>query len=84
MTIFICILGLDRHLKIDWKHPMLPRIGEHIFAPDFTPDDVYIEDDVLIVEDIQWGNINNEICPVLFLNYDNPDFKRDYKIFGLN
>lgn len=84
MTIFICILGLDRHLKTEWKYPVLPRIGEHIFAPDFIPDDLYIEDDVLIVEDIQWGNINNEICPVLFLNYDNSDFKRDYKIFGLN
>lgn len=71
MTIYFCVLG-SKTTQLNWDNPFLPRIGEHIFLPDFIEDGAF-NDDTAIIEDIQWSVINDEICPVFFLSFDNKD-----------
>ncbi|MEI7486718.1 MAG: hypothetical protein WCJ72_04815 [Chryseobacterium sp.] len=83
MDIYIHIKG-NNPIRIAWTCSFLPRIGEHLFINDFCSDAIVLED-TLIVEDIQWHNIEKEICASLFMGYDpieNDD--RDLKSVNLN
>ena len=71
-------------MRIAWICPFLPRIGEHLYIADFYPNSDILED-ILIVQDIQWHIVNDEICASIFMGYDpieNDD--RDIKSINLN
>lgn len=83
MDIYIHIKG-NAPKRIAWECPFLPRIGEHLFIPDFYPNANILED-TLIVEDIQWHVLNNDICASLFMGYDPIESDdRDIRSMNLN
>lgn len=84
MTVFLCVLGAETK-RFEWNLPFLPRIGEHLFITDFIPDidPAKVSDDVLKVVDIQWIELNEEICATLFLGDDDSEIP-DIRSFRLN
>ena len=65
MDIYIYIKA-NNPIRIAWMCPFLPRIGEHLFIDDFYPDADILKD-TLVVQDIQWHILNDEICAFLFM-----------------
>lgn len=83
MDIYVHIKG-NSPIRIAWPVPYLPRIGEHLFIPDFFPDADTLED-TLVVQDVQWHIVGQEICASLFMGYDPiQDDDRDIKSMKLN
>jgi len=72
MTVFLCFLGTEPK-RLRWNLPFLPRIGEHLHIADFIPDiELSKESDGLLkVVNIQWMELNGEICATLFLDRDD-------------
>ncbi|MEI7489375.1 MAG: hypothetical protein WCJ72_18560 [Chryseobacterium sp.] len=62
----------------------MPRIGEHLYIHDFYPAADVLED-TLVVQDIQWHIVGDEMCASLFMGYDPiQDDDRDIKSMKLN
>ncbi|WP_407484444.1 hypothetical protein [Elizabethkingia anophelis] len=69
MIIFFHILGTGINKRIDIDLPILPRVGEQIYIDDFIPDldHAKVQDDILVVDSIQWIVLDGEACATLFL-----------------
>ncbi|MCL1668230.1 hypothetical protein M2T82_09180 [Elizabethkingia ursingii] len=72
MTVFFCILGVGINKRIDIDLPILPRVGEEIYIDDFIPDIDYakVQDDILVVDSIQWMVLDGEACATIFLEHE--------------
>lgn len=83
MDVYIHIKG-NNPIRVAWMCPFLPRIGEHLFINDFYPEADVLED-ILIVQDIHWHIVGDEMCASLFMGYDPiQDDDRDIKSMKLN
>lgn len=83
MDVYIHIKG-NNPIRIAWPAPFIPRIGEHLYIEDFCPD-IYVLEDILIVQDIQWHIVGDEICASLFMGYDSIENNdRNVKYINLN
>ncbi|WP_454060177.1 hypothetical protein [Elizabethkingia ursingii] len=72
MIIFFHILGTGINKRIDIDLPILPRVGEQIYIDDFIPDldHAKVQDDILVVDSIQWIVLDGEVCATLFLEHE--------------
>ncbi|MDV3630481.1 hypothetical protein CMU57_02195 [Elizabethkingia anophelis] len=70
MIIFFHILGTGINKRIDIDLPILPRVGEQIYIDDFISDldHTKVQDDILVVDSIQWIVLEGEVCANLFLD----------------
>jgi len=85
MTVFLHVINAAPK-RIEWDCPFIPREGEYLFTESFLMDlGIEIDAHALIVQNVYWHKLGDNICVSLFLTYDDDDKSEvDFSVFNSN